>query len=60
MEIFEFDVEVSTHDLLRLGILVADQRRVTVLGSDYSDASLAAYAMACVDGAVVTGLWVRI
>lgn len=59
MSEWEFDVDVSTHNLLRLGVLVADRRRVTVEASDYADASLLAYALAAVDDALVTDMWWR-
>ncbi len=57
--IWEFDVAVTTHDLLRRGVTVADYRRVIVLAEDYGEASLAAYAMASgPDGVVVADmLW---
>lgn len=56
---WEFDVAVTTHALLQRGIAVADYRRVTVLGGDYREASLTAYAMAAgPDDVVVTDiLW---
>lgn len=59
MTVWEFDIAVSTHDLLRRGVTVADYRRVTVEADDYSDASLTAYAMAAgPDDAMVTDiLW---
>lgn len=60
MTVWEFDVAVSTHDLLKRGVTVADYRRVTVLADDYPDASLTAYAMASgPDDVVVTDLLVR-
>lgn len=60
---WEFDVDVSTHNLLRRGVVVADRRRVVLLlsdGDDYLVASLVAYALACVDGVQVTNLWLRL
>lgn len=59
MWIWEFDVDVSTHALLRRHVLVADRRRVVVLADDWLDASLTAYALASCDDAVVTDLWWR-
>jgi hypothetical protein len=56
---WEFDVDVSTHELLRRGVLVADRRRVTVSSDGYGDASLAAVQLASVDGATPTDLWWR-
>lgn len=57
--IWEFDVAVSTHDLLRRGVCVADYRRVTVEAVGYLDASLAALQIAAADGAMPTDLLYR-
>ena len=58
---WEFDVAVSTHDLLRRGVVVADYRRVVIEAESYEDASLTAYGMAAgPDGAVITDLLLRI
>lgn len=59
---YAFDVDVSTHDLLKRHVVVADRRRVVVLvepGENYLDASLLAYALAALDEVVITGLWWR-
>lgn len=56
---WEFDVDVSTHDLLKRGVTVADRRRVTVEADDYLEASLLAYGLAAVDGVQVTDIWWR-
>lgn len=56
---WEFDVDVSTHDLLKQGVTVADRRRVEVIASGYLDASLLACQLACVDGALPTDVWWR-
>lgn len=58
---WEFDVDVSTHDLLRRGIVVADRRRVHVVANDYLEAALAACQLASsVDDAFATDVWLRI
>lgn len=56
---YEFDVDVSTHDLLKNGVVVADRRRVCVVGESYLNASLTALQLAVVDGALPTDLWWR-
>lgn len=56
MTVWEFDVAVSTYDLVKVGVLVADWRRVSIASGSYSDASLGALEMACVDGAMPTDL----
>jgi hypothetical protein len=56
---WEFDVAVSTHDLLQCGISVADYRRVTVEADGYMDASLMALQLAAADGAMPTDLLYR-
>lgn len=50
MSAWEFDVAVSTHDLLKRGVTVANWRRVEVLAESYSEASLTALGMACGPG----------
>ena len=57
--VYEFDVDVSTHDMLKRGVLVADRRRVTVVADDYRTASLVALQLAATDGALPTDLWWR-
>lgn len=59
---YAFDVDVSTHDLLKRHVVVGDRRRVVVLvepGENYLDASLLAYALAALDDVVITGVWWR-
>lgn len=61
MTVWEFDVGVSTHDLLQAGVPVADYRRVTVAAASYTDAALLACQLAAaVDGAMPTDLLIRI
>lgn len=57
---WEFDVGVSTHELLRAGVVVHHYRRVTMLADGYSEASLTAYCLAAVDGVQVTELLWRL
>lgn len=58
MTVWEFDVAVSTHDLLRDGFTVAQWRRVTVAADGYSEASLVALQMAACRGWMPTDiLW---
>lgn len=58
--IWEFDVGVTTEDLLKEGVLVAQWRRVEVESASYNDASLTAVLMATAGGAYVTEILVRI
>jgi hypothetical protein len=56
--VWEFDVAVSTHDLVKAGVLVADWREVSICSDSYADASLGALQMAAADGAMPTDiLW---
>lgn len=48
--IFEFDVGVSTHDLLRSGVIVRHYVRVQVWSESYTDARLTACQMAACGG----------
>lgn len=58
--VYEFDVDVSTHDLLKCGVTVADRRRVVVLAESYGEAALVACQLASsVDDAFATDLWWR-
>lgn len=57
---WEFDVGVSTHQLLRAGVVVHHYRTVTVLADDYREASLAAYCLAAADGVQITELLWRL
>lgn len=59
---YAFDVEVSTHSLLKRHIVAAARHRVVVLvepDEGYVEASLIAYALAALDDVVVTGVWWR-
>lgn len=59
-EVYEFDVDVSTHGHLRRGVTVADRRRVTVLAASYQEATLVACQLAeAVDDAIATNIWWR-
>lgn len=65
---FSFDVTVSSHDLLRRGVCEArlpasphHHHRVVIAGDDPAEASLAAAQMAaCIPGALVTGVYLRV
>ena len=65
---YSFDVTVSSHDLLKRGIVEArlfgsphHHHRVVIASSNDTDASLAAAQMAaCIPGAIVTGTYLRI
>lgn len=48
--IFEFDVAVSTHDLLKLGVVRRHWTRVTVFAVDYQQGRLIALQMAACGG----------
>jgi len=50
---------VTTYDLLRRGVTVADRRRVVVLADAYADALVLACQLASVDGVVPTDAWYR-
>lgn len=50
---------VSTHDLLREGVPVADWRRVTVAAGSYGEAALVACQLAAADGAMPTDVLLR-
>lgn len=52
--IWEFDVGVSSHALLREGVTVHHYRRVEVVAGDFQEARLIACQMAALDGAYVT------
>lgn len=52
--IYQFDVGVSTHDLLSKGILVDHYVRVEVEAPNYYDASLVAIQMGFVVGYATT------
>jgi hypothetical protein len=54
MSIYEFDVAVSTHDLLRKGITEATLVSVQVEAEDHCTASLIATQMASVVGMPTT------
>lgn len=58
-EVFEFDVAVSTHDLLRQGILTKIMLNVQVQAESHTEAFMIAYAMGACHG-VVTDIWDRI
>lgn len=68
MEVYSFDVTVSSHDLLKRGVVEArllfsphHHHRVVVAADDVVDASLAAAQMAaCIPGVVVTGTYLRV
>lgn len=50
MEVFTFDVGVSTHGLLREGVTVRHHTRVTVASEDFLSAQLMACQMAACGG----------
>jgi hypothetical protein len=52
-KVWQFDVAVSTHERLQRGQIVAQWRRIVVLGDDYLSASATALAMACGPGEVL-------
>ncbi len=55
---WEFDVAVSTYDLVKAGVTVAAWREVSTCADTYADASLGALQMAAADGAMPTDiLW---
>lgn len=56
---WEFDVAVSSHDLLQLGITEAGYANIRVLAADYDDASLLACQMAAIYG-MPTAAYIRI
>jgi len=59
--VWEFDIAVTTHKLLKQGITVAAYRQITVLAATYTDASLIAYALAAApDNATVTDILLRL
>jgi hypothetical protein len=68
MDIYSFDVTVSSHDLLKRGITEArlpgsphHHHRVVVAADNRDDAALAAAQMAaCIPNAMVTGVYDRI
>lgn len=54
---WEFDIALSTHELLKQGTTTAEYRHIIVLSDTYLDASLTAYAIASrEDTAVVTDI----
>lgn len=57
---WEFDVAVSSHDWLRVGVAVHHYRRVTVAAPTYSEAALTALEMAALDGAMPTDILFRL
>lgn len=66
MAVFSFDVTVSTHDLLKVGVTAgrffgcpANHHRVVVSADDRDDAALVAAQMASCHG-VCTGVYDRI
>lgn len=58
--VWEFDVGVSTHDLLKLGITVHHYTRVQVAEDDHRTAGLIALEMAACGGLMPTALLDRI
>lgn len=50
MNKWEFDVGVSTHELLRVGVTVRHYTRVTVTAERYADARLIACQLAACGG----------
>jgi hypothetical protein len=59
-EIFEFDVAVSTHDLLQQGITEATYVRVRVMAETVTEAEIVACQMAMATGGMPTDLYHRI
>lgn len=60
MNEWEFDVGVSTHDLLKVGITVAHYTRVQVVAETHLEASLIALEMASAGGWMPTDILVRL
>lgn len=65
MEVFAFDVTVSTHDNLKRGIIAMglppyDHHRVVVAAENHTEAFNVAFAMLYVRGYYVTGVYDRI
>lgn len=50
MEVFTYDVAISTHDLLRQGITEAAHSHIVVAAEDDDEASLIALQMAACHG----------
>lgn len=59
VSVYEFDVAVSTHDLLRQGITEAHYVRAWVEADTHNEASIVACQMATIAG-MPTGLYDRI
>lgn len=60
MHEWEFDVGVSTHDLLRRGVTVRHYTRVSVVASSYVEAQLTACQLAACGGWMPTEALLRV
>lgn len=60
MTVFSFDVGVTTHDLMKQGVLVSHYRRVVVADDDHTSAAITACQMAALHGGYVTECLTRI
>lgn len=60
MQEWEFDVGVSTHDLLREGVVVRHYTRVSVFASSHVEARLVACQLAAAGGWMPTEALLRV
>lgn len=60
MHVWEFDVGVSNHDLLKEGVIVRHYTRVSVAAESYTEARLVACQLAAAGGWMPTEALLRV
>lgn len=60
MSVWEFDVGVSSHDLLKVGVIVRHYTRVSVAAETYVEARLIACQLAAAGGWMPTEALLRV